>query len=295
MGRQIILSEEEKKNIQKMYGLINEQPSLGGYPKGFIGDNYGDSAYDKEFYDCAEGCSENWSEECDIATQIIHSCNEFRRWSNWNETGLINGAKRLNSNNKRRVEQIVTCFLNKMGKKTDGVSIWEYIARIAFEPEGPGLAEGREFCKYAGCKLPSNSDVVHLKKNKINEQPTNDDENYEWGDNPPGGHEYQEHNLSFNDWFNKYEPMGGSSLQLRNMHKDYLSGKAKNPYDLHDFGRCFRESNHEMPESCKKFSEDMNIQNGARCIADISAEVVSTETVDLIKCVAKYVKDFDML
>jgi hypothetical protein len=26
MGRQIILSEEEKKNIQKMYGLINEQP-----------------------------------------------------------------------------------------------------------------------------------------------------------------------------------------------------------------------------------------------------------------------------
>ena len=26
MGRQIILSEEEKRNIQKMYGLINEQP-----------------------------------------------------------------------------------------------------------------------------------------------------------------------------------------------------------------------------------------------------------------------------
>ena len=166
MGQRLILSEEEKRNIQKMYGMINEQPSSGGYPEGFIGDNYGDSAYDTEFYDCAEGCLENWSEECDIATQIIHACNEFRRLSNWNEGELINGAKRLNSNNKPKVEQIVTCFLNKMGKKTDGVSIWEYIARIAFEPEGPGLDEQREFCKYAGCELWTNPDVVHLKKNK---------------------------------------------------------------------------------------------------------------------------------
>ena len=132
----------------------------------------------------------------------------------------------------------------------------------------------------------------------ISEQPVDKDDpndEYEWGSNPPGGHEYQENNLSYHDWFNKYEPVGGSSLQLINMHKDYISGKAKSPNDLHDFGRCFRESNHKMPESCKKFSKDMNIQNGARCIADISAEVVSTETVDLIKCVAKYVKDFDMV
>ena len=162
MGQRLILSEEEKRNIQKMYGMINEQPSSGGYPEGFIGDNYGDSAYDTEFYDCAEGCLENWSEECDIATQIIHACNEFRRLSNWNEGELINGVKRLNSNNKRRVEQILTCFLKKRGTQiqytnrggiTDGITIWEYIARIAFEAEGPGLDEAKEFCKYAGCDV----------------------------------------------------------------------------------------------------------------------------------------------
>ena len=160
MGQRLILSEEEKRNIQKMYGLINEQPSLEYPENGFYGDNYGDSAYDTEFYDCAEGCLENWSEECDIAAQIIHSCNEFRRLSNWNEMTLIDGAKRLNSNNKPKVEQIVTCFLNKMGKKPDKGGIWAYIARIAFghwigvgfDNQGDGRDEAVEFCKYAGCE-----------------------------------------------------------------------------------------------------------------------------------------------
>jgi len=36
MGRQIILSEEEKRTIQGMYGLVNEQPSTEGNFENFV-------------------------------------------------------------------------------------------------------------------------------------------------------------------------------------------------------------------------------------------------------------------
>lgn len=125
-----------------------------------------------------------------------------------------------------------------------------------------------------------------------------DDPNDEWGESPPGGHYYQENNLGYDAWFNKYEPQGGSTYDLRKLYKKYRSGEDKHSDNVSGdeprftcFDKLFAimldERDYKMPESCEKFNKDKNFQNGASCIADLTKDG-GEETVEIIKCIYEY-------